>query len=250
MDVCQFGDSLKLVSIPTVITTIGEGSRMQDHDDSVQNHMPDWSHVHLDLKEGRDFVRNYFPDFLSHYDDFQYDEQRVNSLRYMWLYVYGGVVLDSTNQINEPIDRLFYSDNDLYLVPSVWNHGYYSVQFIGSRAKHPIWLDMLDAIKKPPPIWARTKYLKINATTGSYKLTEVIKDNTHTYVVLPRKLVDPCTICADGKLNNSGVLAGFDDDLNWDYKLYRWSYCNWWIILIVLAVLLVLGLLMFRRRRG
>lgn len=59
----------------------------------IQN--PDWTIFIWDSSSARYFVRNYYPHLLSTWDSYPYPEQRVNALRYMILYTYGGALLDN-----------------------------------------------------------------------------------------------------------------------------------------------------------
>ena len=45
-------------------------------------------------EENREIVAHFFPDFLETYDRFKQNIQRVDAVRYIYMYVWGGIYLD------------------------------------------------------------------------------------------------------------------------------------------------------------
>ena len=62
---------------------------------SIKKNIPKhWNYVLMTDRDNRDFVKKYFPSFLSYYESFPYNIQRADAIRYMWLYVNGGIYMD------------------------------------------------------------------------------------------------------------------------------------------------------------
>ena len=49
--------------------------------ESVQGIMSDWQYVFMTDEDNRNFIKKYFPDFLSYYDAFPYGIQRADAVR-------------------------------------------------------------------------------------------------------------------------------------------------------------------------
>lgn len=58
------------------------------------NQNPNWTIFIWDSSNSRYLVKNFYPHILSTWDNYPYLEQRVDALRYMILYTYGGALLD------------------------------------------------------------------------------------------------------------------------------------------------------------
>lgn len=57
----------------------------------------EWQHMLWTEEKSRRFVATHFPSFLSIYENYRYPVQRVDALRYLLLYHYGGIYLDLDN---------------------------------------------------------------------------------------------------------------------------------------------------------
>ena len=53
---------------------------------------PDWEYHLWNGEEMDELVEKHFPEYLSLYRSFSYNVQRWDTIRYMILYVYGGVI--------------------------------------------------------------------------------------------------------------------------------------------------------------
>lgn len=59
-----------------------------------QNPPGNWTHFLWTDENARDFIRNFHSWFLPIYDSYPYDVQRIDALRYLLLYHFGGIYLD------------------------------------------------------------------------------------------------------------------------------------------------------------
>src|SRR5438128_2739326 len=74
---------------------------------SIDHYMPTWDYVLMTDELNLKFVKMHFPEYLDVYTSFPYNIQRADAIRYMWLYVNGGVYLDLDYELTEPLDSLF-----------------------------------------------------------------------------------------------------------------------------------------------
>jgi hypothetical protein len=67
---------------------------------------PDWEAMMWTEENASTFVSEHYPDFLSEWEDYRYPIQRIDALRYLVLYHYGGVILDMDLQCKRALGPL------------------------------------------------------------------------------------------------------------------------------------------------
>jgi mannosyltransferase OCH1-like enzyme len=82
---------------------------------SIKQHMPDWQYTLMTDTMNRAFVEQHFSDFLPYYDGFKYPIQRADAIRYMWLYIHGGLYLDLDCELLESLEPLLTVDHGLHV---------------------------------------------------------------------------------------------------------------------------------------
>ena len=218
---------------------------------SVKKYCSDWEVFFFDDDDNRKFVIKHFPDYLETYDSLPYNIQRADVIRYMWLYVHGGVYKDMDLEIIRPMEILFQAEADLYLVHSANVKSVLTNSFMASKPKQKIWLDFLEHTKKNAPLWAVGKHLHVMHTTGPNALTKVVMDKGVSYMNLPSNICMPCSLCDLETCDTSEAIIKQHEGsswLNWDGKFYNVMFCGWKnyypiaiaIIIIIIFVILVL----------
>lgn len=79
--------------------------------DTWVNYNRHFQYVLFDDDDNRAFVEKHFPDFLSVYDGYDREIKRADAIRYMFLYVYGGVYVDLDFECLKPFEP-FLSQHD------------------------------------------------------------------------------------------------------------------------------------------
>ena len=74
---------------------------------TVKEKNKDWKYVLLSDEDNLRIVKQHFPDFLPYFVNFKYNIQRADAIRYMILYLYGGVYLDLDYQALKPFGSIF-----------------------------------------------------------------------------------------------------------------------------------------------
>ena len=213
---------------------------------SIKKHMPDWEYVLMSDKENREFVKKYFPDFLSYYDNFEYNIQRADAIRYMWLYINGGLYMDLDFKVLHPLDELFTNNSDAYLVSSGNVGSYITNSFMASKPKCRLWLEMIEAMKHPNlPWYYMGKHIQVMNTTGPIMLTHVAKKSTVIYSMLPGKLIMPCNVCNIMCKADNSFLQPLEGSswISYDTKFYNFFLCKWKKVLLYVGFLIVLLLI-------
>ena len=218
---------------------------------SIRKKMKRWKHVLNDDEDNRKFVKKHFPDFLETFDGFSYPIQRADAIRYMWLYVHGGLYLDLDIQIMRDLTPLFNDSEEqaLYFVQSPDSNVFSKTitnAFMASSPKNPFWLSVMEEMKKPVPWWVRAEYhYYILYSTGPLMVNRVLQRLRPHHIILPED-VFPYSVCTKKftsytawtqPLEGNSWVCGY-------WSAFSVCYCNAviTILIIVLVVLLVVGL--------
>ena len=101
------------MAIPKIIHQVWEGrtepcmpTRLQILARTWREQNPDWEYHLWNGEEMDELVEKHFPEYLSMYRSFPYNVQRWDTIRYMILYVYGGVYTDLDTECFKPINPL------------------------------------------------------------------------------------------------------------------------------------------------
>ena len=212
---------------------------------SIKELMPDWKYVLIDNKFADNLVHEYFPDFIDTYNSLEYPIMKVDTLRYMFLYVYGGVYMDLDIELMKPLDDLFQEDADIYVVKSGNVGSIYTNSFLASKAGCEVWLDCLEEIKKPYEYWMIGKHFKVMGKTGPLMLTRVLNRNKYKYHIatIPKELVMPCSTCEIKPCTKPGAYTKALEGSSWcgwDSLFYNGCICHWGKILLFVLILILL----------
>ncbi|MBA3756164.1 MAG: hypothetical protein H0X02_08070 [Nitrosomonas sp.] len=244
-------------------------SRWQASQAAIRQLMPDWRYVLLTDVDNLAFVKLHFPDFLNTFIGFEYDIQRADAIRYMWLYVNGGVYLDLDLQPLKSFNKLFDSLStktkdkpDLYVVKSSIVNGVYTNAFMAAQPKLPVMLRCLELMKPPNPWWHWGKHLKVVNRTGPNMWTHAIQQSIAEEKLpklhiaeIPTALIIPCSICEVNGCKLDGAYCKTLGGSSWsgaDTKLFALVYCNRQALAIFFLIIVVVVLIInrYRRKRG
>jgi len=216
---------------------------------SIKRMMPDWEYVLMTDKDNRRFVKKHFPDFLPYYDSFPHNIQRADAIRYMWLYVNGGIYIDLDFEVQYPLDELFINDIEVYFVTSSNLSSYLTNSIMASKPGCKLWLDVIEAMKKPLPYYCIGKHFTVMNSTGPVMLTHTVRRSKIVYGMLPVKLVLPCSVCNITCRTEGAYLRQLEGSswITYDTKFYNFFMCNYKQLLIAvgLIILVVLIALLF-----
>ncbi len=219
---------------------------------SVKEKMGNWEYHLMTDQMNLEFVTRYFPEFLVTYNSLPYPIQKADAIRYMWLYINGGVYMDLDIVLNKNIEEFFYSDCDIYLVHSGNVGSVYTNALMASKPRCQFWLECLDEIKRscqdPSDFWIG-RHLTVMNTTGPLMLTRVASKTRCVIGVMPTKLLVPCSLCdLPCYIDESAYAYAIPGSswVTWDTQIYNFFFCHWkdvvTAIVILVAILVVLFL--------
>lgn len=238
----------------------------QASQDAIKRHLPYWDYRLMTDTDNLAFVKQYFPDFLETFEGFEYPIQRADAIRYMWLYVKGGVYLDLDLEIVTNIEHLFQAiDNqqsaDLYVVKSGIVDTTYTNAFMAARPGQRVMLRCLGLMKAGVQPWHVGKHLKVINSTGPNMFTTAIVDeriaspNDFRVKELPSELIIACSICEPKPCWRPGAICRTLGGSSWsgnDTELMTVLYCKRkqlaTAITTVLVVMIISIVVVMRRR--
>lgn len=259
--------------IPRIIMQTWKTNTLPKHwqasQDAIKRILPHWKyHLQTDANNLA-FVVKYFPDFLDVFMNFPYPIQRADAIRYMWLYVHGGVYLDLDLEIVQDIASLFRPDGDmmneadLYVVKSGFMPNVYTNAFIAAKPRQSVMLECLRLMSEGAKIWHIGKHLEVINSTGPNMFTQaVIGHRLVNYdfnvVELPPGSIIACTICEAKPCWRPGAYCRTLGGSSWsgnDTECLTTIYCNRkkivavGIVILLVIIAIVIGVILHRRSR-
>jgi mannosyltransferase OCH1-like enzyme len=213
---------------------------------------PDWEVKFYSYKDNEILVKKNFPWLYDTYKNFYFDEQRLDMTKACYLYLYGGLYVDVNYLPLANIDPLFNKSNDeLYFAYNNNNNTQNTIvtSFMASKPKISFWLTYLKNIIGDKGFIFSTKYGIINSTTGSKKITNLVKSYNGTVGKLPYNDINSCTECNENcnqsfyfhVINNGNINGNFISDI--DVVLFKFIYCflkkNWFLITFTVIISII-----------
>lgn len=196
-----------------------------------------WEYKLLKNIEALEFVTREYPDFLDTYKNFEYDIQRADAIRPMWLKKHGGLYMDMDFELLNTIDRLFLSENEVYLLPSSNTFkigGTFTNAIMASVPNSTFWDYYIAHMKKKPKLSAVGKHLEVMTTTGPIALSKAVENSNKPIAILPNKLLAPCSVCDVKTCDHRHSLMRQLPGNSWhsfDSSVINFFYCKKWFIL-------------------
>lgn len=214
---------------------------------SIINMNTDFEYKLYTDEDNRNFIESYFPFFLKTYDNFEYNIQRADAIRYCVLYIYGGIYVDLDYNCNKSFNEIFdILKKPIGLVRSINKPDISTNSIMISMVKnHPLWLECIRNMMKKTPFFIRGKHLKVMTSTGPIMLNRVRKQKQFIKDVQFLNIVQNCNVCNINKciIDKNFILTPIEGSswLEADSKFYIWLFCNKKIIIkITLLILLII----------
>jgi mannosyltransferase OCH1-like enzyme len=164
--------------------------------ESLKKYMPNWKYVLLSDQDNEDFVQKHFKSLLPWFKNLTYPIQRADVVRYMWLYVHGGLYIDLDIEVLVSLEELFDRDMDLWLLKAPKNlAGHYTNFLMASTPNNKFWLKVIEECTKPLEPWVILPHLIISQETGLAALTRAVDKWEKPFGLLPHNALVPCDYC-------------------------------------------------------
>lgn len=169
------------MSIPKIIHQVWEGrtepkmpTRLKILARTWQEQNPTWEYHLWNGEEMDKLVETHFPEYLSMYKSFPYNVQRWDTIRYMILYVYGGVYTDLDTECFKPIDELLEGKTLCFgeEPPEHYPNGEHLIgnALMVSTVKNEGWKYILAEIQKAKAVYSEQIVMN---TTGPFMISRI-----------------------------------------------------------------------------
>jgi len=156
---------------------------------SVQRAFADWTYVLLTDADCHEFVDTYFPEHKEAFVALPYAIQRADVIRYMWLYVHGGLYMDLDYLVQKPFAHLFEDlTSPLYVLHSSHVPYILTNSLIGVLPKQGFLKTLIAKALYISKSVIYGKHLRVMFTTGPMAFHGAITESKSTYTVLPTDL--------------------------------------------------------------
>lgn len=197
---------------------------------SVLEKNPGWKHVLLTDEDCAALVAKHFPSLLATFHGFKYNIQRADFIRYVVLYLYGGVYLDLDYVALKAFDGITLPNGkEVGLLASNNTPTLVTNSFMVSKPRSAFWLDCLAETTKPPPWWAIGKHMHVFHQTGPFMVNRVMR--RHRDIAHRLEGVSaPCDVCTLDSCTFDAThfvkpIKG-DSWHSWDSTLINAVHCN------------------------
>jgi len=193
------------VQIPKIIHQIWEGRNGEKPDEmlfqlaeSWKNENPEWEYRFWGYKAIDQFLLDYFPEFIEKYNDFRYDVQRWDAIRYLILLKLGGVYADLDYECLEPLDWLWGKKSCCLGLDPVEHSRIFNKPYIISNAfmavvpQHPFFKAIINEISNNHSN-SQDKFNYVLETTGPYMLSNLYESylKKNQIWLIPSELTSP-----------------------------------------------------------
>lgn len=171
--------------------------------DTWKNKHPDWKYLYWTEKDLYDFVDAYYPQYKSVFEEFPYDIQRWDAVRYLILEKIGGLYVDFDYECIDNVEPLLKKDCCFSKEPveHVFLKEHEGIAFnnalIYAAPGNPFIKHIVENVFSEKTIKARGKdeTMTVLLTTGPLMLTELYRkyDHKDRIYLIPAQYVSPLT---------------------------------------------------------
>lgn len=163
---------------------------------SILKHFSTWKYILMSDTMNEQFVQQYFPNDIEAFRLLRYPIQRADVIRYMFLYIFGGLYLDLDYQIIRSFEPLIESLNvPLLLLHSGNITWVLTNSLIIAKPRLPIFLELIrKCLYSKLPWYYFGKHIQVMFSTGPMRFHDIITNSHVAYGVLPRKLFMPVDV--------------------------------------------------------
>lgn len=185
--------------IPQVIHQTGpdnwkENAVWNEYQPTWQQMHPGWQYYFWTDAQNEAFVAAKFPEYLDLYQALPYTINRVDMVRYLYLYEFGGFYVDLDCKCYKSFEALRSKASIVLGQQTFIGSTHVECAVIGSVQKHPFWLTVIAEIKRSLEAFSShpIKSLRILNTTGPFMLSRCVnqysdeKDAKSQFFVAPK----------------------------------------------------------------
>lgn len=189
---------------------------------------PEYEYILWTDKMSRDFILQEYPWFLDQFDDYTYDIERADAIRYFILHHFGGVYIDLDDGCNRTLEPLL----SYHAFVRKTKPTGISNDIMGSVPGHPFFKEVIANLRPMARNW-HMPYLTVMASTGplflslvwlSYKRDVVLDEDRVRIILADEYMFKPWSFF----LHYQG--SSWHDG---DSGLFFWMKSHWFLLFVV-----------------
>jgi len=195
---------------------------------------PDHEYILWTNEKSRDYISRVEPTFLKTYDNLEYEIQRIDAIRYVFLKHMGGIYCDLDLEPSCNIIDKITTDAPLYLIKADYKPYRYRNDFMISKPGVKFWDICLEMIKTRATYVPLGNAKKVLTLTGPHMLTEASSISQDDICHLNTRFSSATHKC--GYFKSLGGRSW----IGWDFKIYNGINENkGYVIMIIIIVLMI-----------
>lgn len=204
-----------------------------------KKHHPDWEYMFWDNDKMNDFIRIYYPQYVDIYNNFSFNVQRWDAIRYLILDRIGGLYVDFDAECLESHNELFKDKTCCFSLEPDGHLQFYDKKFFFNNALmasvpgHPFMKEIIDMvfIESPKIKFSSSKEKgdTVMLTTGPLALINLYEKSAYKNDVylIPAKYVSPLTQMEVVAIKRGEEREEFEQKLNDAYSIHY--FFNTWL---------------------
>jgi mannosyltransferase OCH1-like enzyme len=221
---------------------------------SIKTKNPKWFIFEWNLDRCICLIKTFYPEYLKLFNNYTYDIQRCDMIRYLILHRYGGWYMDMDYYCNRPLDEAMetFKDNDIALVQTPntvigQDIDHISNSLMWSKPNNQFWLQLMRELETNSKFQGYfPKYIEVMFTTGPIILNRSYQQFKKIYNIkgLPWEQFHPYGVKSEVKLlklpkevytAHIGKSSWYEKDTNFIVFFFKE-----WPLLVFISLILLL----------
>lgn len=198
----------------------------------IQYH-PDHRYILWTNEKSRNYIAKMEPSFLKTYDELEFEIERIDAIRYVFLKHMGGIYCDLDLEPSCNITEKITTDAPLYLIKAEYKPYRYRNDFMISKPGIKFWDICLEMIKTKAAYIPITNAKKVLTLTGPHMLTEASSISQDDICHLNTRFSSATHEC--GYFKSLGGRSW----IGWDFKIYNAANENRKFVVIVIFIFVI-----------
>lgn len=234
------------MEIPKIIHQIWSGVKeplppfFEELSKTWKNCHPNWQYEFWDNTRMNSFIQEYYPQYWEKYNQFPYNVQRWDSVRYLILDTIGGLYVDFDSECLKPHDDLFINKECCFSMEPI-EHAreiyareyYFNNALMASTPNHPFMKKIIENvfsnIRESNFANSKQKGVEVQATTGPSTLVNLYDHyiNKDSIYLIPYEYVSPLTQKEIVELRRGNYSEKMEEKIQNAYSIHY--FFNTWL---------------------
>lgn len=200
--------------------------------DTWKEHYPSWEYKRWNDEMMVSFIQEHYPWYWEKYNNFQYNIQRWDVIRYLILYKFGGMYVDFDYESIEPIDNLLLGKSCCFAMEPESHNNFYRKELVFNNAmmacepEHFFMKRIIENVFSDEVVYQRSelRLIPVLKTTGPWKLIDLYEqatpDEKDSIYLIPAKFVTPFDTKQAQRVAQGEISEELEDCLSEAYAIH------------------------------